>query len=409
MADGGFDGGDMGGGGSFGGGDFSETTNQSWFSRLGNAIKGVLVGLVLFVVSFPLLFWNEGRAVQAYMGLAEGKSSVVSVPADKVDPSNDKKLVYLTGKATTEDNVTDADFGIEKKAIRLERQAEIYQWDEKFKTETVKKIGGGTQEKKTPVYEKIWSSSPIDSSQFKDPSKKNTGTVDFGSQKTTAAKVTLGAFTLSPEVVSRIKTAETLSAATIGLDAAKPEVKQNWKIAGEYFYRGGDSGSPSIGDQRIKYLLTLPQDVSLYAEQVGNTFAAYKTKAKTELLRLEPGTVPVAKMFDDAQSEEDTFTWILRLVGFVLMAVGVYLMFQPFVVFADVLPFLGNFLSMGIGLFAALVAVPLTLLTIAIAWIYYRPVLGVSLLVGVAFFVGLLFYFRRPRSSRIATAPTQPS
>jgi transmembrane protein TMEM43 len=356
-----------------------------------------------------LLFWNEGRAVQAYMGLAEGKSSVVSVPADKVDPSNDKKLVYLTGKATTEDNVTDADFGIEKKAIRLERQAEIYQWEEKFKTETVKKIGGGTQEKKTPVYEKIWSSSPIDSSQFKDPSKKNTGTVDFGSQKTTAAKVTLGAFTLSPEVVSRIKTAETLSATTIGLDAAKPEVKQNWKIAGEYFYRGGDSGSPSIGDQRIKYLLTLPQDVSLYAEQVGNTFAAYKTKAKTELLRLEPGTVPVAKMFDDAQSEEDTFTWILRLVGFVLMAVGVYLMFQPFVVFADVLPFLGNFLSMGIGLFAALVAVPLTLLTIAIAWIYYRPVLGVSLLVGVAFFVGLLFYFRRPRSSRIATAPTQPS
>jgi hypothetical protein len=81
MADGGYDAGDMGGG-SFGGGGFTESTTQSWFSRIGNAIKGVLVGLVLFVVSFPLLFWNEGRAVQAYMGLAEGKNSVVSVPAD---------------------------------------------------------------------------------------------------------------------------------------------------------------------------------------------------------------------------------------------------------------------------------------------------------------------------------------
>ncbi|HEX3314668.1 MAG TPA: TMEM43 family protein [Gemmataceae bacterium] len=406
MADGGFDAGDMGGG-SFGGGDFSETTNQSWFSRLGNAVKGVLIGLVLFVVSFPLLFWNEGRAVQAYMGLAEGKRSVVSVPADKVDPANDKKLVYLTGRATTDDNVTDANFGIEYTAIRLERQAEIYQWEEKFKTETVKKIGGGTQQKKTPIYDKIWNSTPIDSSQFKDPSKKNTGTLEFSSQTTTAAKVTLGAFTLSPELVSRIPKRETISAAAVGLFGAKPEVKQNWKVSGLLFYRGGDPGSPAIGDQRIEFILTRPQDVSFYAEQVGNTFAAYKTKANTDLLRLEPGTVPVAKMFDDAQAEENTFTWVLRLVGFLLMAVGVYLMFQPFVVFADVLPFLGNFLSMGIGLFAALVALPITLLTIAIAWIWYRPILGVSLLVGVALLVGLLFHFRRSRPSPIATAPTR--
>jgi hypothetical protein len=367
----------------------------------------VLIGLVLFVVSFPLLFWNEGRAVQAYMGLAEGKRSVVSVPADKVDPANDKKLVYLTGRATTDDNVTDANFGIEYTAIRLERQAEIYQWEEKFKTETVKKIGGGTQQKKTPIYDKIWNSTPIDSSQFKDPSKKNTGTLEFSSQTTTAAKVTLGAFTLSPELVSRIPKRETISAAAVGLFGAKPEVKQNWKVSGLLFYRGGDPGSPAIGDQRIEFILTRPQDVSFYAEQVGNTFAAYKTKANTDLLRLEPGTVPVAKMFDDAQAEENTFTWVLRLVGFLLMAVGVYLMFQPFVVFADVLPFLGNFLSMGIGLFAALVALPITLLTIAIAWIWYRPILGVSLLVGVALLVGLLFHFRRSRPSPIATAPTR--
>ena len=43
---------------------FTEVTQQSWFSRITGAVKGILVGLVLFVVSFPLLFWNEGRAVQ---------------------------------------------------------------------------------------------------------------------------------------------------------------------------------------------------------------------------------------------------------------------------------------------------------------------------------------------------------
>ena len=59
---------------------FTETTSESWGSRLMSAIGGVLVGIVLFLVSFPLLFWNEGRAVRTAQSLEEGASNVVSVP-----------------------------------------------------------------------------------------------------------------------------------------------------------------------------------------------------------------------------------------------------------------------------------------------------------------------------------------
>jgi hypothetical protein len=45
---------------------FSEPSRESWFGRIGGAIKGVLVGLTLFLVAFPILFWNEGRAVRTY-------------------------------------------------------------------------------------------------------------------------------------------------------------------------------------------------------------------------------------------------------------------------------------------------------------------------------------------------------
>ncbi|MCY2994909.1 MAG: hypothetical protein NTY19_44665 [Planctomycetota bacterium] len=58
---------------------FSEVTSQSWFSRLGNAIKGVLLGIILFVVAFPLLWWNEGRAVKTAKGLKEAGGAVVAV------------------------------------------------------------------------------------------------------------------------------------------------------------------------------------------------------------------------------------------------------------------------------------------------------------------------------------------
>ncbi len=51
---------------------FTEVTSQSWWSRLGDSIKAVLVGIVMFLVSFPLLFWNEGRAVQTAKSQKEG-------------------------------------------------------------------------------------------------------------------------------------------------------------------------------------------------------------------------------------------------------------------------------------------------------------------------------------------------
>jgi hypothetical protein len=35
---------------------FTETTSQGWLSRLMESIKSVLLGLVLFVLAFPLLF-----------------------------------------------------------------------------------------------------------------------------------------------------------------------------------------------------------------------------------------------------------------------------------------------------------------------------------------------------------------
>ena len=63
---------------------FTEVTNESWFGRIGGAIKGVLVGLVLVAVAFGLLFWNEGRSVKRYKTLQEGSGAVVSVKSDKV-------------------------------------------------------------------------------------------------------------------------------------------------------------------------------------------------------------------------------------------------------------------------------------------------------------------------------------
>ena len=61
--------------------------NIGWGSRIIDSIKGVLFGLLLFVIAFPLLFWNEGRAVRRAQDLAEGRGAVVEASATTDRPT----------------------------------------------------------------------------------------------------------------------------------------------------------------------------------------------------------------------------------------------------------------------------------------------------------------------------------
>src|SRR4030043_194786 len=131
---------------------FTEVTSQSWFDRIKSAITGVIFGIILFRVAFPLLIWNEGRAVQTAKSLTEGAGLVASVTATQVDPSNEKKLVHMTSEATTGEVLGDPSFGISVNAIKLRRTVEVYQWKETQTTEEKTKLGGGTERTTTYSY-----------------------------------------------------------------------------------------------------------------------------------------------------------------------------------------------------------------------------------------------------------------
>src|SRR3990172_5583305 len=106
---------------------FTEVTSQGLGSRLMESIKGVLVGLVMFIAAFPVLFMNEGCAVKTAKGLEEGLKAVVSVKSDKIDTANNAKLVHMTGQAVTDEVLTDGTFGISQKGIKLIRNVEMFQ------------------------------------------------------------------------------------------------------------------------------------------------------------------------------------------------------------------------------------------------------------------------------------------
>ena len=68
---------------------------------------------------------------------------------------------------------------------------------------------------------------------------------------------------------------------------------------------------------------------------------------------------------------------------------------KPLSVLVDVLPVLGDIVAMGMGLVAGLIAFICALVTIAVAWIFYRPILGVTLLVIAGGGIGFLIWKRK--------------
>lgn len=361
---------------------YTEVTEQSWFSRIGGAFKGIIFGLLLFVAAFVLLFWNEGRAVKTYKTLKEGSGAVVSVPADRIDPANQGKLVHVTGKAVTEATLADSIFGVSANALKLRREVEMYQWQEHSKSEEKKKLGGGTETVTTYSYSKEWSGHAINSSSFKKSGHENPGSMPYQHTEQLAQPVTLGAFTLPASLVGKIGGAQQLP---VNNNMPLPkELEGRAQRQDGGFYIGDNPASPQIGDVRIRFEIVPQQDISVVAEQSGSTFTPYQTKAGGTVELLQEGIKTAAAMFEKAQHDNAILTWILRAVGFFLMFFGLSMMLKVFSVLADVLPFIGNLVGAGTGIISFLIAAVLSLLTIAVAWIVFRPLLGIGLIAAAA-------------------------
>lgn len=376
--------------------DIVEVTRRGFFSRGKDSLGGAFVGFIVVLIMTVVLFWNEGRAVKRYKDLKEGAGSVVSVASDKVDPATEGKLVHLTGETKVTTPLTDPDFGISVSGVKLIREVEIYQWVENVKTETRNKLGGGTEEVKTYSYERQWRDSPVDSSRFKDAAgHRNPTEMKVRSATFTAGTVTLGAFTLPDFLVAQIGGGTHYVPES--LDQAKEEIRAVAKPADGLVFFGANPASPAVGDLRISFTLVPTGPVSVVAQQSGSTFVRYQTQTGGTLDLLELGTVGAQDMFKKAQDRNKMLTWGIRIVGFFVLGIGFSMILQPIAVLASILPFLGRLVGTGTTIVAFLLAGVVWCLTVSVAWIFYRPILGISILVVTGVLLVLIIKRLRAR------------
>ena len=381
---------------------------QSWGSRLGSSFKGVLAGIALFIAGFPVLFTNEGRSVATAKALDEGEGACVPVESNaKVDPEMDGQLVHMTGRADTKDVLSDAQFGVRATAIALKRTTEMYQWIEHSKTEEKKNLGGSVTKKTTYTYTQEWREGLIDSGSFHESGHENPASVEFPTEEWRAENVTFGAFRLNEKQISRIGSAQAYAFPTdFVCNVARVQVNGGTIYVPNRTTRENDKNNrvvsemPRVGDMRVKFAVVRPHDISIVAKQHGDTFVGYIAKSKKKVDLLSDGVKDAAEMFEEARSANAMLTWLLRLGGFLLMYFGLSMVLKPLSVLADVLPILGDIVGMGAGIVAGIVSGACALLTIGVAWIYYRPLIGIPLVVaGLAL---LVMVFLKKKKAAVA-------
>ena len=380
-------------------------TSTSWFSRLGGALTGAVIGLVLLIVAIVALFWNEGRSVATYKSLNEGLSIVVAADATQIDPALDAKLVHIESDVTPAADVVDVDTGVTASgAIGLVRNVEMYQWIETQSSTTEKKLGGGEETVTTYSYAKEWSGTAQVSSAFKEPQGHENPYFWLPSSETLVDTAQLGAFSVTGAQIASVGAREALPIT----DQAAAEASAALGYPGEgravmqALYFGADENAPQIGDTKVSFEKIVLPEVSIVGMQTGESLTDYTTQNGYTLFLLAAGRESSAKMFADSQANNAGFTWAIRVAGILGLFVGFGLILRIFSVIGDIIPFVGSLIAFGTGLISFVMALAVGAIVIAIGWFAVRPLLSLALIVGIAGIV--LAYLRYGRRT-----PTEPA
>jgi hypothetical protein len=354
---------------------FTETTQQGFLSRIGGSFLGLLFGPLLIVAAVVLLWWNEGRAVQAVVGLSAAASATVEAQDGAISPANEGKLVHVVGQATASSPITDPDLGLSLPGqVAVARNVEMYQWREHQESHTQNNLGGSQTTTTTYTYAQEWSDEPIDSGAFRHADGHQNPPMPFRSTRFAATDAKLGAWTLDSGTLGNVQLAPSLSPA--------PAAPSGWTATNNVYVKG-NLAQPKTGDLRVTYSgLASGTTVSILAAQSHGGFAPFVTPNGYQVDLAASGNVPAALMIAQKKAAESTLTWILRAVGAVVMFAGFALFLGPLSTLASVIPFLGTIVRGAAAALAFVMSVPITLTVIALAWLAYRPLIGGGLLVA---------------------------
>jgi len=384
---------------------FTDVTTTGYGGRIINSIKGVVIGLILFVVSFGLLYWNEGRVDLSNIAKTATEISSATVSTDSTVSG---KLISTSGNVNSDqvigDNLflnPDNLFLNPDKFIAAEREVEMYSWIEKSESHSKTNTGGSETTETTYTYSKGWEENPKSTSNFKHPEghENPQKSLDSYTNKVTAA--TIGAYNFDPQSVTLPNFSQ------LPLNSQNITLSDGATLANDsyLFIKKSESGtfnSPQVGDLRISYHVLRPGfDGTIFGKLSGSKIDPYFDQDGNNLYRVFIGTRDQG--IATLHTKYTTLLWILRLVGFLLMWFGLSALFGPISVLMDILPIFGVISRSLIGIITFLVAFVLTIVTILVSMLLHSLI---ALIIVLVITVGVIIaFFVVIKNKKKATIP----
>lgn len=393
---------------------------QNWFSKLTGSIQGILFGIVLFVVSIGLLYWNEGRVDLS--GIAD---KALTISPTQQSQEAQEQLISLSGKIETDDLLGDT-YLQPGNYIAVRRTVEMYAWEESSQTQPKttdgenyidvdgSESGSGTTEEKTYVYNKIWTSSPKDSSKFKFPAQHQNPQKPLADSTVTVGNAKIGLYSVDVEKaqlpsLEDVSLNEGNTVLDEGVLTEDEETEDGMAYYADfadiaptlendtYIFKGfGTLDAPEVGDIRIRYsALPADQEVTVFGQLNGTSITPYIGEKNSKLYRIFSGTRD--ESLSQMSTEHTQSTWGLRILGFILMWVSLGMLLGPISAVLDFVPLVGSISRSAIGIATFIVAAILSTVVVWISMVLHNIV---ALIIAIIVIVGGVLLFLKQKGKK---------
>jgi len=177
--------------------------------------------------------------------------------------------------------------------------------------------------------------------------------------------------------------------------------------AGNVLYYGRVPGSPEVGDVRVTFEKVVPAKVTVMAVVDGDSFKPFKAKNGKRFQTLVMGKKSGDEIIDAAKESNNALLWIFRLVGILMVIGGLKGIFGFLSTILKVVPFIANIFGWGIGIVCTVIGIAWSLIIIAIAWLFYRPLLGITLLALAGFLIWVFAFKGKDKLKELAAKAKQ--
>ncbi|TGL64599.1 TMEM43 family protein [Leptospira sarikeiensis] len=330
--------------------DSGEST--SIFGSIGDSIKGMLTGVVLFPLSLFFIYQVEtceqaSAALKGALPAAQAKAGVAS---------------YVTGKLSADP--LGGEFVKSGKYISYSQSSEVYAWEETSKEDSNTK-------KKTYDCKLDWTSSPKSPRNFKDPACKNKtfyqATVDDRKLVASDAK-------LKSEEGKTFSVNLSQVDITSAVPSHTPEAGDLTKgiAEGDYIYLSEKCAKEELeGCERVSVSVTpIPDENMTFVGSVsGSSIVQFTSKEGNKFLNASVGDFQ--STMKDIESDDNVAKWLMRAGCFIAMWVSFNLLAGPLLSLLSFVPLVGDLGKTALSLVFGIVAFLITGVTILLVKFWY--------------------------------------